>query len=230
MPPFLPFDNQIQWDLSAAEELAGEWSFVFGSPSPYEAYLFCLTFRQMGPGHLIGAGMTEKEVEDLVETAKGTVCLLLMDGISRDAGIELVTRIRQKRPDTRAMLLVTSLESYRRNKPGLGVFNGLMSANGVGKGIGLACLSAIQRGERFVDKQLTEIKAGEADPWNELNQRERAILPLLARGLKNKEIATELFIAETTTRDYVSSILSKLEVSNRAAAAAWAIEHGFSGG
>jgi DNA-binding NarL/FixJ family response regulator len=47
--------------------------------------------------------------------------------------------------------------------------------------------------------------------------------------MKNREIAAELFIAETTTRDYVSSILSKLQVSNRAAAAAWAIEHGFVG-
>jgi len=38
-----------------------------------------------------------------------------------------------------------------------------------------------------------------------------------------------LFIAETTTRDYVSAILAKLQVSNRAAAAAWAIEHGIAG-
>lgn len=70
---------------------------------------------------------------------------------------------------------------------------------------------------------------GERSLWNDLNQREREIVPLLAKGMKNREIAAELFIAETTTRDYVSSILSKLQVSNRAAAVGWAIEHGFVG-
>ncbi len=54
-------------------------------------------------------------------------------------------------------------------------------------------------------KQVEEHNKGAA--WNELSQREREILPLLAKGLKNKEIAAELFIAETTTRDYVSSVL-----------------------
>jgi DNA-binding NarL/FixJ family response regulator len=87
------------------------------------------------------------------------------------------------------------------------------------------------RGERYLDPLLKEVNTEcERFDWNELNQREREILPLLARGFKNKDIAAELFIAETTARDYVSSILSKLKVSNRAAAAAWAIKNGLIGG
>jgi two-component system response regulator DevR len=58
---------------------------------------------------------------------------------------------------------------------------------------------------RVTLKQVEEQNKGAA--WNDLNQREREILPLLAKGLKNREIAAELFIAEATTRDYVSSIL-----------------------
>ena len=112
----------------------------------------------------------------------------------------------------------------------LSSFDGLVSASSIGRGGILSCLEAICQGGHYIDKLLQNI-ANESSHtvWNELNQREREILPLLARGLKNKEIAAELFIAETTTRDYVSVILAKLQVSNRAAAAAWAIEHGLTG-
>ena len=48
---------------------------------------------------------------------------------------------------------------------------------------------------------------------------------LIAEGRTNREIAAELFLSEGTVRNYVSSILSKLSVSNRAEAAAYAIKH-----
>lgn len=230
MAPFAPWDDQLFWDIDQAKGLIGDWNYVFGSPSVYEAYLFCWTFRQLEIPNLLGAGNTEKEVEDLVASSPGRVGLMLVDGISKDLGVGLVRRVRETHPDARAMLLINSLNAYRSNRQELSVFNGLVSAGSIGKGGLLKCLEMVQRGEQFIDYQLLEAKSNEPDPWNELNQRERSILPLLARGLKNKEIASELFIAETTTRDYVSSILSKLQVSNRAAAAAWAIEHGLTGG
>ena len=51
------------------------------------------------------------------------------------------------------------------------------------------------------------------------------VLALIAEGKTNREIATDLFLSEGTVRNYVSSILSKLGVSNRAEAAAYAIQH-----
>jgi DNA-binding NarL/FixJ family response regulator len=51
------------------------------------------------------------------------------------------------------------------------------------------------------------------------------VLKLVSEGNTNKEIANKLFLGEGTVRNYVSSILSKLEVSNRAEAAAYAVEH-----
>jgi len=48
---------------------------------------------------------------------------------------------------------------------------------------------------------------------------------LVAEGKTNREIAKFLFLGEGTVRNYVSSILSKLGVSNRAEAAAFAVEH-----
>ncbi len=60
----------------------------------------------------------------------------------------------------------------------------------------------------------------------ELSAREREILSLLARGLSNTEIAARLYLSEGTVRNYVSSILTKLEVPDRTQAAVLALRHG----
>ena len=54
---------------------------------------------------------------------------------------------------------------------------------------------------------------------------EKHVLLLVSEGKTNREIAKALFLGEGTVRNYVSSILSKLGVSNRAEAAAYAVEH-----
>jgi DNA-binding NarL/FixJ family response regulator len=59
-----------------------------------------------------------------------------------------------------------------------------------------------------------------------LTEQEVKILALLARGRTNREIASELFLSEKTVRNYVSSILGKLNISHRAQAAAYAVSHG----
>lgn len=61
---------------------------------------------------------------------------------------------------------------------------------------------------------------------NTLNTREREILKLLARGKSNTEIAAHLFLSEGTVRNYVSSIFTKLNVSDRTQAAVIALKYG----
>jgi len=60
----------------------------------------------------------------------------------------------------------------------------------------------------------------------DLSLREREILRLLARGRSNSDIASLLFLTEGTVRNYVSSIFSKLNVSDRTQAAVIALRHG----
>ena len=60
----------------------------------------------------------------------------------------------------------------------------------------------------------------------ELNEREREILSLLANGLSNAEIAQALHLAEGTIRNYVSAIFTKLDVADRTRAAALAWRYG----
>jgi DNA-binding NarL/FixJ family response regulator len=60
----------------------------------------------------------------------------------------------------------------------------------------------------------------------ELTDREREVLRLLAEGLDNREIADALFLSPTTVKRHVSSIVTKLGVSNRVQAAIWAVRSG----
>jgi DNA-binding NarL/FixJ family response regulator len=65
----------------------------------------------------------------------------------------------------------------------------------------------------------------EAAAFTELTDQELRVLAQVAEGKTNREIAQALFLGEGTVRNYVSSILSKLHLTNRAEAAAYAVEH-----
>lgn len=69
------------------------------------------------------------------------------------------------------------------------------------------------------------IRESPADNINGLTPRELEVLRFLATGKTNKAIAADLFISERTVDRHVSNILSKLNVSSRAAATAYAYEH-----
>ena len=70
----------------------------------------------------------------------------------------------------------------------------------------------------------------QADPEktriNSLTERERQVIDLVGEGLKNKQIASRLFISETTVTHHLSSIFSKLEVSDRLELIIYAFRHG----
>jgi two-component system, NarL family, response regulator DevR len=92
----------------------------------------------------------------------------------------------------------------------------------------------VSRGEDILDPAMTatvfaEMRKADQNQrsaaFNELTGQEMAVLALVAHGLSNRQIAVKLYLGEGTVRNYVSSILSKLEVSNRAEAAAYAVKH-----
>jgi DNA-binding NarL/FixJ family response regulator len=56
---------------------------------------------------------------------------------------------------------------------------------------------------------------GSETPFPQLTAREREVLERLARGRRNGEIAVDLFLSERTVRNYVSNILTKLQVADR---------------
>ena len=84
------------------------------------------------------------------------------------------------------------------------------------------------RGESLLDPEMTSrvfrrIRGEEPnDPLlGKLSTQERKTLDFIADGLTNRQIAEEMFLAEKTVKNYVSKVLSKLEMSRRSEAAAY---------
>ncbi len=99
----------------------------------------------------------------------------------------------------------------------------------------VAALETVGRGESLLDPAVTEkvlervrrIASGAyADELSQLTTQERKILMLVAEGKTNKQIAAEVFLSDKTVKNYVSSILSKLNLERRAQAAAFVAKHG----
>jgi DNA-binding NarL/FixJ family response regulator len=98
----------------------------------------------------------------------------------------------------------------------------------------IRAIEAAARGEGALDPSLTQrvfsemrraLEKEEASAFAELTEQEKQVLSLIAEGKTNREIAGALYLSEGTVRNYVSSILSKLDIANRAEAAAYAIQH-----
>lgn len=146
-------------------------------------------------------------------------------------GIEACRAIRSAYPEIKVIMLT----SYSDDEA---VFASVMAgASGyVLKRIGTAQLiegiKVVAAGGSLLDPNVTgrvleRLRGGgesdEDDPAEELTEQEQRILDLIAQGLTNRDIASQLYLSEKTVRNYVSNILGKLQVSNRTQAAAYAL-------
>jgi RNA polymerase sigma factor (sigma-70 family) len=148
-------------------------------------------------------------------------------------GVAACEAIMAQLPDTKIIMLT----SYAEDE----MLFAAIRAGAVGyvlKQVGtqdvIRAIEAAGRGEAMLDPSLTQrvfqemrraIKREEATAFDELTDQEKQVLMLITEGKTNREIAEALFLSEGTVRNYVSSVLSKLGVSNRAEAAAYAIQH-----
>ena len=79
--------------------------------------------------------------------------------------------------------------------------------------------------EKVLERSGGSRPAAYADELAQLTPQEQKILLLVAEGKTNKEIAAEVFLSDKTVKNYVSSILSKLNLERRAQAAAFVAKH-----
>ena len=85
---------------------------------------------------------------------------------------------------------------------------------------------SLQRQDALQQGQGESHRQNSPSPLEELTEREREVLSLLAQGMPNKEIASHLVISERTAKFHVSSIMSKLGATNRTEAVTLAAQRG----
>ncbi len=149
------------------------------------------------------------------------------------SGIEATQEITQKLPGTKVIMLTSFAEDNM-------LFDAIMAgASGyvlkqIGGGELVRALETVARGEKLLDPAVTQkvfdrvrqtAREAQGENFARLTERELQILAQVAEGKTNKEIAEKVFLSEKTVRNYVSSILDKLNLSTRSEAAAYAVRN-----
>jgi DNA-binding NarL/FixJ family response regulator len=149
------------------------------------------------------------------------------------SGVEACREIRADLPDTRVVMLTSFPDDEAVLSAIVAGAAGYLLKQIRARDL-VAGLEAVGRGESLLDPAVTErvlarvrqIASGEIhDELAGLTPQERKILLLVAEGMTNKAIAAEIFLSDKTVKNYVSSILAKLNLERRAQAAAFVARH-----
>lgn len=181
---------------------------------------------RMGLASLLG---TAKNVEIAGEAVNGEDAvrkalklrpdIVIMDIVMpKKDGVAATEEILAAAPDTKVLILTTfgtSEDISRALKAGA---TGAIMKSATNREL-LAAVQSVAQGKRFISTEVEGILANDP-PIPELSQRQSEILESIARGLTNKEIATQLDISLESVKSHVKVILEKLEASSRTEAAA----------
>jgi two-component system response regulator DevR len=172
--------------------------------------------------------------EAVAEAARVRPDVVVMDvRLADGSGIEATREIRAGRPETRVLMLTSFADDEA-------LFASIMAgASGyvlkqIRGGELVRAIRAVGQGQSLLDPAVTatvldRLRRGKHllrdEKLARLSAQEERILGLVAEGLTNGEIGGRLKLAEKTVKNYVSTILSKLEVGRRAEAAAYLARH-----
>ncbi|HSD48469.1 MAG TPA: response regulator transcription factor [Actinomycetota bacterium] len=150
-------------------------------------------------------------------------------------GIEATRRLSAAEPPARVLILTTfDLDEYVYEALRVGA-SGFLLKDRPSEEL-VAAVRVIAAGEALLAPSVTRrlieefarrpAAGGPPTGLDELTEREREVLVLMAQGLSNAEIAGSLFVAETTVKTHVGRVLQKLRLRDRAQAVVLAYESG----
>jgi DNA-binding NarL/FixJ family response regulator len=165
--------------------------------------------------------------------------LVVMDVRLPDgSGIEACREIRSELPNTRIVILTSYPDEEAVLSAIVAGASGYLLKQVRARDL-VSALAAVGRGESLLDPAVTGkvldrvrrlASADQPEELAALTDQERRILSLVAEGKTNKEIAAVVYLSDKTVKNYVSSILSKLNLERRAQAAAFVAKHRSPGG
>jgi two-component system, NarL family, nitrate/nitrite response regulator NarL len=149
--------------------------------------------------------------------------VMILDIAMPGGGLEAARQIATACPATRiVMLTVSEDEDDLLAAMKAGASGYVLKGAGVGELAGV--IRSVHAGEVYVAPALAwgmlrELRTPRTSPYDELTEREREVLELVAEGLSNHEVGERLGLAEKTIKHYMTNILGKLQVRSRVEAA-----------
>ena len=151
---------------------------------------------------------------------------LVMPGLG---GVAAIRELRERLPEVRAIVLTSFLDEDKLLPALRAGAAGYLLKNSAPAEVARAVRAACA-GEAVLDPtaaaRLIDTLARVEEPLERLTPREREVLVLLGRGFPNKQIASELGLAEKTVKTHVGHVLEKLGVADRTQAAIVAVRVG----
>jgi len=191
------------------------------------------TLTLMPECELLGVAKDGAEAFDLCRSSAPDV-LLTDINMPRMDGVELIEKVREALPDTRCVVLTVNQEDEVIFDAFRAGALGYMLKTSTPQEVVDAIRFAFKGEAKITPKVAARLVADFRSPRKEkasnvaanyaLSDRETEILDLIAKGLRNKEIADQLGIAEKTVKNHVSNILKALQVNSRTEAAMKAVQ------
>lgn len=188
-----------------------------------------MRFMEQYPDLEVVDGASSME-EALVKVERYRPDIVIMDiRLKQSSGIDACREICRKFPESKVIILTSYGDEEMLMKAIFAGAKGYVLKD-VGSDELIRAIRATARDESLLDSVVTKrllehmrrTEQKSDDVLEELTVQEKKVLALLAEGKTNREIAESVFLSEKTVRNYVSSILAKLNVVNRTEAAAYA--------
>ncbi|ANU15031.1 putative two-component system response regulator [Planococcus halocryophilus Or1] len=157
---------------------------------------------------VVGKAANGEEVIELVENLQPDICIMDIE-MPLKSGLDAAEILKDH--TCKIIILTTFARSgyfERARKAGV---SGYLLKDSPSEDLATS-IRTIMSGRRIYAPELVDLAYADENP---LTDREKQVMELIAEGRSTKEIAKELFITTGTVRNYISTILDKLEVGNR---------------
>jgi len=145
-------------------------------------------------------------------------------------GVELCRELRSRMPDLRCLMLTSYTDEQAMFDAVLAGASGFVIKDVRGNDI-VHAVREVGAGRSLLDGRAATAlmsrlrgRAEAVDPLAELTEKEREVLDHIGKGLTNREIGVQMFLAEKTVKNYVSALLAKLGMERRTQAAVYGAE------